>query len=181
MRLVFVLIIAGVMVFVLFFLSLSSIQVKNIYIEGIGEVTEEHFVLQGKAVVSNPGPFPVPVSRIEAELSLPDGTVLSRFRVDGEWLSPRSELHLPLTLDTNWRAVTHAVGEVITTQALPAELSGKVFLSRPPFGEHSVPFEKNFDLASLFGDAIREKGEELLQSAESRVREWLDRFSTGEE
>ncbi len=181
MRLGFILVIAGIMILVLFFLSFSSTQVKEIHIQGIEEVTQEHFILQGAALVANPGPFPVPVSRIEAEFYLADGTTLSRFQAEGEWLWPRSELSFPLKLATEWSALARAVGDLITTQNLPVKLSGNVFLSRPPFGEASVPFEKDFDLAVLLSDAVRKKGEELLDSAERRVREWLDRFSNGVE
>jgi len=149
--------------------SASKVEVRDIRVGSLGNITLGGFELLGDVELYNGGVIPVSVERIDYTLTLEeDGTELARGVIYGGDIPAKGSVDYAFSTHVSWMPSAQLAASLLSGEGTYARLQGTARLKRVWFIDVSVPFEYRIDL----GAYLKQFVEEQVSSAADKLLDY---------
>ena len=136
-----ILVIIGIAYSGLYIYSLSKVEIKDVKVNGLEDVSLSGFTLSGNIELYNGGIVPVSFDHIEYAINLEsDNHLLGNGYIRGDTLIPGKTTAVPFSNKINWIPAAEVALNLITPGKTYANINGIVFFKFLGF----IDFEKSF-------------------------------------
>jgi len=140
--------------------SLSKVEIKEIKINKLEEISSSEFTINGYCEVYNNGIIPVKVSHVEYIISLDKNNhTLATGFVQGGKIPPKESVKYPISNKVEWIPTSELLLEIITPGDTYATISGEVYV----VFNIILPFTEKINLEEYIKQFITGQIEEFLK------------------
>ena len=143
--------------------SMSKVEVRQVQVTGVREVSLEGAELGGIIELYNGGLVSVSVESVDYRLILEhDGSELVGGAVTGGAIPAKHAVNYSFSTRINWKPTAELALQLLTSERTYARLEGTVRLRRFWFMDVSIPFEKRISLENYINQFIKQEAVKYL-------------------
>ncbi len=173
--LVILLVLGGLYVY-----SLSQVEVREVTINELQDISLSGFTLGGNIKLYNGGLLPVGVDHITYEIVLESsGNQLTGGYIQGKTISPKQIANFPFSKKINWIPTSQVAWGLITPGETYAKISGNVYVADLKFVDFKIPFETRVDLERYIRQFAKRKIEQAVDTITDTTKDIVDAVGEG--
>jgi LEA14-like dessication related protein len=160
--------------------SLSKIEVKNVNIDSLQDLSLTGFTLGGNLEIYNDGIVPVTIDHINYAVTLESsGKELTRGNIIGKKIPAKKTVEFPFSNQINWIPTAEVAIGLITPGQTYAKMEGTVYVADLQVVEFKIPFEKRLDLEPYIKQFVKNKVEETINNVVNTVTNTVNKVVEG--
>ena len=179
-RIFVILLLVAIVIAGLYGYSLSQVQVRDVRISSLQDISFSGFTLGGSIELYNGGILPVGVDYVTYKVVLEETDLeLASGRIEGKTISPKNVESFPFSNKVNWVPSAELALRLVTPGKSYAKVSGIVNVADFGIVDFKVPFEARVDLESYIRQFARQKIEQTIDRATKAVQDTVGNIGEG--
>lgn len=145
-----------------YFYSLKQIEIDDVKINQLEEITTEGFKLTGDIILKHNGFLPAEIDRVEYFVTLKNKT-LAKGNITEIKISPKETKNIPLDIQISWTPSIDTALELLKPGQTNATIHGEIYVIEN-IVTVSIPFEETFNLEQYIEQFAKTKVESIVEN-----------------
>lgn len=154
---------------ILYFYSLSKIEVRSMEIKDLQDVSLKGFNLGGNIELYNGGVMEVSIDHLEYTVVLESsGSEISKGYIEGAKIPAKQSVTFPISSEIYWVPTAELALNLITSKNTYAKIKGDAYVNLKIYPV-KVPFEKRIDLEPYIKQFVKNKIEQAVNNLKDEL------------